>query len=93
VVSDAWDSVSERWPSLVGGCRPIELTMLLEPSARQIEHQEVLTRWAFRHNSSWRRRRGMSGVPVTGTTNARATMQIETQSREGSDEREPPDKE
>ena len=45
MVSDAWDSVSERWPSLVGGCRPIELAMLLEPSAWQIEHQEVLTRW------------------------------------------------
>jgi len=45
MVADAWDSVSERWPSLVGGCRPIELAMLLEPSAWQIEHQELLTRW------------------------------------------------
>lgn len=45
MVSDAWDSVSERWPRLLGGCRPIELAMLLEPSAWQIEHQEVLERW------------------------------------------------
>jgi ubiquinone/menaquinone biosynthesis C-methylase UbiE len=46
MVSDAWDSVSERWPSLLGGCRPIELEMLLEPSAWYINHREVLTRWA-----------------------------------------------
>lgn len=45
MISDAWDSVSDRWPSLLGGCRPIELAMLLEPDAWQIDHQEVLTRW------------------------------------------------
>ena len=45
MVADAWDSVSERWSSLVGGWRSIELAMLLEPGAWQIEHQEVLTRW------------------------------------------------
>lgn len=47
MVSDAWDSVAERWPSLLGGCRPIELAMLLETSAWHIKHQEVLTRWGF----------------------------------------------
>jgi SAM-dependent methyltransferase len=45
MVSDAWDSVSERWPLLLGGCRSIELAMLLEPGAWHIKHQEVLTRW------------------------------------------------
>ena len=91
MVSDAWDSVSERWPSLVGGCRSIDLAMLLEPSAWQIEHQEVLTRWGVSSQLIVASPTGRSGVSVTGRTNASVTMQIEAQSREGSDEGESPD--
>jgi ubiquinone/menaquinone biosynthesis C-methylase UbiE len=43
VVSDGWETISERWPGLLGGCRPIELAMLLEPSVWRIDHREVLT--------------------------------------------------
>ena len=45
VVSETWESISERWPALLGGCRPIELAMLLEPSVWRIDRREVLTRW------------------------------------------------
>jgi ubiquinone/menaquinone biosynthesis C-methylase UbiE len=45
VVSDAWETVSERWPASLGGCRPIELATLLDPSVWRIDHREVLTRW------------------------------------------------
>ena len=45
VVSDAWETISERWPALLGGCRPIELAMLLEQSMWRIDRREVLTRW------------------------------------------------
>jgi hypothetical protein len=45
VVSKAFETASERWPAMVGACRPIELATLLEPSAWRIAHREVLTRW------------------------------------------------
>jgi ubiquinone/menaquinone biosynthesis C-methylase UbiE len=44
-VSGVWEAVSERWPVLLGGCRPIELATLLAPGRWQTQHREVLTRW------------------------------------------------
>jgi SAM-dependent methyltransferase len=44
-VSGAWDTISERWPWLLGGCRPIELAVLLDQGVWRIERREVLTRW------------------------------------------------
>jgi ubiquinone/menaquinone biosynthesis C-methylase UbiE len=45
VVSDAWETISERWPASLGGCRPIELATLLDPSVWRIDRREELTRW------------------------------------------------
>jgi len=46
-VSDGWETISERWPALLGGCRPISLAMLLDPSTWRIDCREVLTRWGI----------------------------------------------
>jgi SAM-dependent methyltransferase len=44
LVSDAWEAISERWPGVLGGCRPVELAMMLERGAWRIHRREVLTR-------------------------------------------------
>ncbi len=46
-VSDSWEGIAERWPALLGGCRPIELATLLDPSIWRIDCREVLTRWGI----------------------------------------------
>jgi ubiquinone/menaquinone biosynthesis C-methylase UbiE len=46
-VSDAWRTISERWPASLGGCRPIELATLLDADTWHIAHREVLTRWGI----------------------------------------------
>jgi ubiquinone/menaquinone biosynthesis C-methylase UbiE len=38
LVSRLWTSISDRCPRLVGGCRPINLTALLEPKGWRILH-------------------------------------------------------
>lgn len=45
VVSGAWARLAQRWPALVGGCRPIEFTHLLAPARWRIEAREVITKW------------------------------------------------
>jgi ubiquinone/menaquinone biosynthesis C-methylase UbiE len=47
LVSNTWETIAERRPALLGGCRPIELATLLEPSMWRIDHREVLTRWGI----------------------------------------------
>lgn len=42
IVSSGWRAVSERWPRLVGGCRPIELGDLLTGPEWSVEHTEVV---------------------------------------------------
>lgn len=44
-VSDTWARVWHRRPMLVGGCRPIELTKLLDADAWQIVDREVVIAW------------------------------------------------
>jgi SAM-dependent methyltransferase len=46
-VSNAWETLSERWPAWLGGCRPIELAMLLDLSTWRIHRRDVLTRWGI----------------------------------------------
>lgn len=45
LVSDTWTWVWSRRPSLVGGCRPIELLDLLDQDSWTMLHHEVLTSW------------------------------------------------
>lgn len=43
-VSGAWGAIAGRWPSLVGGCRPIEVRDLLAGQDWQVRHAEVVVR-------------------------------------------------
>ena len=45
-VSDAWMRVWRRQPTLVGGCRPIELLELLDQNQWTTLHREVVTAWS-----------------------------------------------
>ena len=45
-VSDAWTRVWRRRPSVVGGCRPIELLDILEQGQWTTLHREVVTAWS-----------------------------------------------
>jgi ubiquinone/menaquinone biosynthesis C-methylase UbiE len=45
-VSSAWNAVALRWPSLVGGCRPIDLKHLISGPEWSIRHCEVVLRFA-----------------------------------------------
>src|ERR671910_1215859 len=47
LVSKAWGAVAKRRPSLLGGCRPIELTELLAPDAWRLRDREVIARWGI----------------------------------------------
>lgn len=44
IVCSAWNAVAHRWPSLVGGCRPIELKDLITGPKWSVRHMEVLVR-------------------------------------------------
>ena len=46
LVSRTWEGVSRRWASLLGGCRPIELTELMSESDWRVRHREVVSRFA-----------------------------------------------
>ncbi len=41
----AWAALAQRWPALLGGCRPIELERLLAPDSWRVERREVITSW------------------------------------------------
>lgn len=45
-VSDTWMRVWRRQPTLVGGCRPIELLELLDQNQWRTLHREVVTAWS-----------------------------------------------
>lgn len=45
IVSSAWNAVGLRWPSLLGGCRPIELKDLIPGPNWILRHIEVLVRF------------------------------------------------
>lgn len=47
VVERAWRAVWRRWPTAVGGCRPVAASSLLDPADWVLEHQEVVTAWAL----------------------------------------------
>lgn len=47
LVSGAWGTVASRWPTLVGGCRPIELGDLLDGGSWRVVHRQVVTAWGI----------------------------------------------
>jgi ubiquinone/menaquinone biosynthesis C-methylase UbiE len=47
VVSSAWKRVWLRWPTLVGGCRPIRVTDALDTPRWDIRHGRVVTAWGI----------------------------------------------
>lgn len=46
LVSDIWTRLWRRWPSLVGGCRPIDLSGLVDQDKWTTLHREVVTAWS-----------------------------------------------
>jgi ubiquinone/menaquinone biosynthesis C-methylase UbiE len=46
-VSRAWTSVWARWPALVGGCRPIRLVDVLDPSQWVVSYQRTVVAWGI----------------------------------------------
>ena len=46
-VSRAWTGVWARWPALVGGCRPIRLVDVLDPSDWVVGHQHTVVAWGI----------------------------------------------
>lgn len=46
VLSRAWATVHRLRPSLVGGCRPVELSPFLEPDQWHVIHRSVVVAWA-----------------------------------------------
>ena len=42
IVCSAWNAIAHRWPSLVGGCRPIELKDLITGPKWSVLLMEVL---------------------------------------------------
>lgn len=44
VVCSFWSAVALRWPSLIGGCRPIELTDITAGPEWRLRHNEVVVR-------------------------------------------------
>lgn len=47
LVSGGWERVWRRWPSLVGGCRPIELCAYLPADEWRIEHRSIVSAWGL----------------------------------------------
>jgi ubiquinone/menaquinone biosynthesis C-methylase UbiE len=47
IVMDIWKWIFSQKPSLVGGCRPTELTELLPATQWQIRHQSVVVSWGI----------------------------------------------
>jgi ubiquinone/menaquinone biosynthesis C-methylase UbiE len=47
LVSRAWGAISNRWPYLLGGCRPIDLAALVNDADWHLEARDVITRWGI----------------------------------------------
>jgi ubiquinone/menaquinone biosynthesis C-methylase UbiE len=47
LVSRTWGAVSRRWPSLLGGCRPIELSAQLGSGGWRLRHRDVVVRFGI----------------------------------------------
>jgi SAM-dependent methyltransferase len=47
LISGGWGRVWRRWPSLVGGCRPIRILDHLSEGEWRIEHRSVVTAWCL----------------------------------------------
>ncbi len=47
IVMDIWQWIFSRKPSIVGGCRPIQLTELLPAAQWQIRYQTVVVAWGI----------------------------------------------
>jgi ubiquinone/menaquinone biosynthesis C-methylase UbiE len=47
MVASAWARIQARAPSLVGGCRPIDLPTFLSPPDWQIEHAASVVAWCI----------------------------------------------
>ena len=45
IVATGWNVLATRWPTLVGGCRPIELRELITGPEWRLEHVEVIVRY------------------------------------------------
>lgn len=45
IVCSAWNAIALRWPSLLGGCRSIELKDLVGPADWDVRHDEVVVRF------------------------------------------------
>lgn len=45
LVAETWSRLARRWPRLVGGCRPIELTDLVSGPEWVVEHEQVVVRF------------------------------------------------
>jgi hypothetical protein len=46
IVSSSWEAIAKRWPSLLGGCQPIELRGLVSGPEWAIEHCDVAVKFA-----------------------------------------------
>ena len=46
ILSSSWEAIAKRWPRLLGGCEPIDLSDLLSGPAWSIEHFEVMVKFA-----------------------------------------------
>jgi hypothetical protein len=57
-LSSGWRALAERWPRLVGGCRPIDLRELIAEPAWSLMHCEVVVRFAVPSQVLIARRRG-----------------------------------
>lgn len=45
VISSVWNAITRRWPSLVGGCNPIELADLVTGPEWAVQQREVVVRF------------------------------------------------
>ena len=45
IVSSGWEAIAKRWPSLLGGCQPIELRDLISGPEWAIEHCDVAVKF------------------------------------------------
>ena len=64
LVCSVWNAIALRWPSMVGGCRPIELTDLIAGSAWSLRHREVHVRYGVPSEVVVARREGPAASPA-----------------------------
>lgn len=46
LLASGWGAVANRWPALVGGCRPIALSEMIGAPGWRVVHHEVIISWA-----------------------------------------------